>query len=253
MGALIQTKGTQRLAHLFNNRFDAGSIGRTRDVQNSSGTPLKTAFATLSNLLTISDTFIAQYATAAHWVPNGRDVLYPSATLIAVAVAGNKITFDDPAAGWPSLIANGISAADLKHSGGVPQRAIVTNVDHANPSAGKTTVTFSLAVTAQVNDPISFCPVKHQNLVRRWRHYLGNELDASNHARIQNAVLTALTDNSVTSVTFQAIENTTQSALVETILATTNADDENLDPTHKSLFIALLTARTNAPDPVDNP
>ena len=44
MGALIQTKGTQRLAHLFNNRFDAGSIGRTRDVQNSSGTPLKTAF-----------------------------------------------------------------------------------------------------------------------------------------------------------------------------------------------------------------
>ena len=38
MGALIQTKGTQRLARLFNNRFDKGSIDQTRNVQTSSGT-----------------------------------------------------------------------------------------------------------------------------------------------------------------------------------------------------------------------
>jgi hypothetical protein len=43
MGSLIQTKGTQRLARLFNNRFDKGSIGQTRQVKNSSGTLLQTA------------------------------------------------------------------------------------------------------------------------------------------------------------------------------------------------------------------
>jgi len=249
LGGLIQTKGTQRLARLFNNRFDNGSIGQTRAVQNSSNTLLKVAFATLPNLLAISDNFIAQYSSAAHWVPNGRDVLYPAATLVAVAVAGRDITFKDPPGGWPTLIANGISAGDLNHSAGIPKGATVTNVV---PHAGQTTVTFSVPVTAQVSDRISFCPVKHQNLVKRWRYYLGIELDPSNHTLIQKAVLTALTDLSVTSVTFQALESTTQSALIETILATTDADDDNLDPTHKSLFIALLTARTNAPDPIDD-
>ena len=46
MGALIQTKGTQRLAHLFNNRFDAGLY---RPYSRRSEIPLvltlKTAFA----------------------------------------------------------------------------------------------------------------------------------------------------------------------------------------------------------------
>jgi len=40
---------------------------------------------------------------------------------------------------------------------------------------------------------------------------------------------------------------------VETIFATTDDEDDNLDPTHKSLFVALMTARTNAPDTVDDP
>jgi hypothetical protein len=88
MGALIQTKGTQRLARLFNNRFDTDSIDQTRNVQNSSGT-LQAAFATLPNLLAISDNFIAQNATA-QWVPKVKDVLYPSATLVAVAVSGKR-------------------------------------------------------------------------------------------------------------------------------------------------------------------
>ena len=252
MGGLIQTKGTQRLAHLFNNRFDTGSIVQTRAVKNSSGTSLQGAFASLPDLRSISDNFIAQFASN-NWVPNIRDVLYPSATLVAVAVSGSDVTFRDPAAGWPPLIANGISAADLDHPVGVPKGAIVTRVAHGNPSAGQTKVTFSIPVTAQVNDRISFCPVKHQNLVRRWRYYLGNELYASNHTAIQSAVLTALTDSSVSSVFFQAIESATQTVFIETIFATTGADDDNLDPRHKSLFVALMTARTNAPDPVDDP
>ena len=213
---------------------------------------LQGAFATLPDLLTISDAFIAQNASA-NWVPNVRDVLYPAATLVAVKVAQKKITFKDPDAGWPPLIANGISAANLDRPGGVPKGAVVTNVA-PGPALGQTTVTFSVLVTAtQVGDHISFCPLKHQNLVRRWRYYLGNELAAPNHTRIQAAVLTALTDNTVTSASFQAIENSTQTVYVETIFATTDADDDDLDPTHKSLFVALVTARTNAPDPVDDP
>ena len=251
MGALIQTKGTQRLARLFNNRFDTDSIDQTRNVQNSSGT-LQAAFATLPDLLTISDNFIAQNATT-QWVPNVRDVLYPAATLVAVAVSGKKITFIDPAPDWPPLIANGISAADLDLPLGVPKGAIVTNVARGSPAAGKTTVTFSLSVTAEKGHRISFCPLKHQNLVRRWRFYLKSDLGASNHTRIQAAVLTALTDPSVTSARFQAVENNTQTVFVETIFATTDDEDDNLDPTHKSLFVALMTARTNAPDTVDDP
>jgi hypothetical protein len=258
MGSLIQTKGTQRLAHLFNNRFDTGSIAQTRAVKNASGTSLQGAFAGLPDLRSISDIFIAQFASN-HWVPNVRDVLYPAATLIAVtiapgAVAGTTdVTFNDPSAGWPLLIANGISAADLDHPVGVPKGATVINVARGNPVAGQTKVTFNAVVTAQVTDRISFCPVKHQNLVRRWRYYLENELVGSNHTAIQSAALTALTDLSVTSVRFQAVESSTQTVFVETIFATTDADDDNLDPTHKSLFVALMTARTKAPDPVDDP
>jgi hypothetical protein len=258
MGGLIQTKGTQRLAKLFNNRFDTGSIPQTRAVENSSGTLLKTAFATLPDLRTISDNFIAQNANSnnAKWVPQVRDVLYPAATLVAVTVAGNDITFKNPAGGWPPLIAISatITAADLDRPGGVQKGATVTNVTNASPvPAGHTKVTFSLAVTAQAGDRISFCPLKHQNLVRRWRYYLGTELDPSNNTQIQSAVLTALTDPSVTSASFQAVENTTQKVFVETIFSTTGPEDENLDTTHKRLFIALMTARMNPPDPIDDP
>jgi hypothetical protein len=257
MGSLIQTKGTQRLTHLFNNRFDKGSIGTTQAVTNSSGATLQAAFATLPDLLTISDNFIAQYASAdVTWVPKRRDVLYPSATLVAVAVAGASITFTDPVPPWPPLIANSISAADLDRPGGVPKGATVNNVAHNNPVAGQTTVTFAVpagsAINAQVGDRISFCPLKHQNLVRRWRHYLANELLGFNHSAIQGAVLNALTPPAVTSVTFQAIEDTVQAVRIETIPGTTDDEDSNIDPTRKSLFISLMTARTNAPDPIDS-
>jgi hypothetical protein len=255
MGALIQTKGTQRLTHLFNNRFDKGSIDRTRAVVTNSGITLQAAFANFSDLLTISDQFIAQNANtnSNNWVLKGRDVLYPAATLIAVAVSGSDITFKDPALGCPDLIANNISAADLDLPLGVPRGAKVKNVSH-NTAANQTTVTFDSPVAAQVGDRISFCPVKHQNLVRRWRYYLATELIGSNHSAIQGGVLTALTGNSVTRVEFQAIEDATQAVHVETIPGTTDDDDSNIDPTHKSLSIVLMTVRTNnTADPVDAP
>ncbi len=259
MGALIQTKGTQRLAHLFRNRFDSNSINRTRTVATNSGITLSAAFASMPDLLTISDTFIAQNANSNitnFWVPKGRDVLYPAATLIAVAVSGNNITFNDPAPGCPELVANTNSAADLDLPLGVPKGATVSNVAHGSPAAGQTTVTFNppagTSVTARVGDRISFCPPRHQNLVRRWRYYLINELLGSNHSAIQGAILNALTGNAVTEVDFQAVEDVTQAVRVETIPGTTDDDDTNIDPAHKSLSIVLFTARTNnTSDPLD--
>src|SRR5262249_6169164 len=144
--------------------------------------------------------FIAQYASA-NWVPNGRDVLYPAVTLVAQAVpaAGNQITFSNPNPGWPPTIVLGVSAANLDRPPGIgiPKGATVTAIALATPAAGQTTVTFSSPVTVQVNDRISFCLKKHQNLVRRWRYFLAHDLQPSNHSLIQSAVLSALTDTSV--------------------------------------------------------
>jgi hypothetical protein len=267
MGALIQTKGTQRLARFFNNqRFDAGSIPRTRNVQNlisGTGTSLSSAFAAAFDstpLLTISDNFIAQYATAnATWVPRGLDVLYPAATLVAAqAAVGNQIIFNNPNPGWPASIAVGggvpiISASNLDRPLGIPKGATVTAIALATPAAGQTTVTFSCAaVTAAQNDRISFCSPKHQNLVRRWRHFLAHDLQPSNHSLIQSAVLSALTDTSVASATFQTIEHYDQRVLTNTEFQTTNADDDNLSTATKYIQVALITPRTTAPDALDD-
>ena len=84
MGGLINTKGTQRLAKLFNNRFLP--LSDARPWKNNIGgvqTTLPAAFRNPgADLLTLSDSFIAQYATAnATWLNNGNDLLYPSATM----------------------------------------------------------------------------------------------------------------------------------------------------------------------------
>src|SRR3954466_15898350 len=82
MGALIQTKGTQRLARHFNDRFDTGSIDATRAVVNGMSRTLRSAFADGSlDLLAISDMFIAQNGGTG-WPSDGNDFLYPSATMV---------------------------------------------------------------------------------------------------------------------------------------------------------------------------
>src|SRR6516164_8441550 len=93
MGSLIQTKGTQRLAKLFNNCFDdsATGIGLARTLTSSSGL-LPDAFAASVTLDTISDNFIAQHAVAGSWAADLNDILYPSATLTAsAATAGTNV------------------------------------------------------------------------------------------------------------------------------------------------------------------
>ena len=84
MGALINTKGTQRLAKLFNNRFSPLSAARVwTNIIGGVQTTLPAAFRNPgADLLTLSDSFIAQYATGnATWLNSGNDLLYPSATM----------------------------------------------------------------------------------------------------------------------------------------------------------------------------
>src|SRR6478672_6899593 len=100
MGALIQTKGTQRLAKLLNNRFDDSGTGIdfARTVKSSSGSLLD-AFANAQlDLLTVSDMFIAQNAVSGSWTTDLNDFLYPSATLKAASAvtANNVLTFTLP-------------------------------------------------------------------------------------------------------------------------------------------------------------
>src|SRR6202000_748591 len=93
---------------------------------------------------------------------------------------------------------------------------------------------------------ISFTNVNHQNLLRRWRYYLAIDLAPSNHSRIQSAVLAALFDTSVTSVTFQTIEDIAQIVLVNTEYPTGDAEDSNLVTANKYMSVALITPRTSA-------
>ena len=100
MGGLIQTKGTQRLAKLFNGCFDDSVTGITLARTLTSSTGLLTdAFAAANvNLDFISDNFIAQHASAGSWIADLNDVLYPSATLTAslATVGANVLNFTLP-------------------------------------------------------------------------------------------------------------------------------------------------------------
>ncbi len=262
MGALIQTKGTQRLANFFNKqRFDANSIVRTRNLQNNIAginTLLRDAFASALDktpILTISDAFIAQNAGPT-WFANGRDALYPATTLVAQAVpAPNQITFNNPAPGWPNSIplnvaSPTITAQNLER----PTIQRGTTVTMVTPAGAQTTVTFSNNVNAAVaaGERVSFTNVNHQNLVRRWRYFLQFDLAPFNHSRIQSAVLAALFDPSVASMNFQTIEDIAQGVLVNTEYPTSgDPDDSSLVTANKYIAVALVTPRTTAPDPLD--
>jgi hypothetical protein len=262
MGALIQTKGTQRLANFFNRqRFDANSIIRTRNLQNNIAgaiTLLRDAFASALDktpLLTVSDAFIAQNAGPT-WFANGRDALYPATTLVAQAIpAANQVTFNNPVPGWPNSIplnvaSPTITAQNLER----PSIQRGTTVTMVTPAGNQTTVTFSNNVNAAVaaGERVSFTNVNHQNLVRRWRYFLQVDLAPSNHSRIQTAVLAALFDPSVASMSFQAIEDIAQEVLVNTEYPTTgDAEDSNLVTANKYISLALITPRTSAQDPLD--
>jgi hypothetical protein len=258
MGGLINTKGTRRLAKLFNNRFNP--LATARSWTNSNGVTLQTAFRNSStDLLALSDGFIAQFATAnATWVNTGNDLLYPSATMtvdVLPAVGSlNVIGFRLPPG--RSTIPGHItgpnpSVRNLDNRRTFPAGTNVTGVSAVVGGAGGTfTVTFNnppnLANLAR-GDRISFGLGGHGQLVRRWRWYLAHDLLPDNHAAIRSAISSALDDNDFTQVTFQTIEDT-QRVFVVPERQTDNNDE--FDGTFV-MNIILLTQQTTAPDPID--
>jgi hypothetical protein len=260
MGALIQTKGTRRLAKLFNNRFDPLSVARgwTNDIGGVQ-TTLPAAFRNPgANLLTLSDSFIAQHATAnATWLNNGNDLLYPSATMavdvLPNAANPNVIGFRLPPgrATIPGHIQPNASARNLDNRRTFPAGTVVQAVSAVTGGAGGTfTVTFSqnpnLANLARL-DRITFGLQRHGQLVRRWRWYLAHDLQPGNHAAIRSAISSALDDKDFIRIVFQSIEEA-QDVLVSVEGQTDNNDE--FDGTFIT-YIVLLTAPTTAPDPID--
>jgi hypothetical protein len=264
MGGLINTKGTQRLSKLFNNRFSPLSAARVwANTIGGVQTPLPAAFRNPgANLLTLSDNFIAQYATAnATWLNSGNDLLYPSATMtvdvLPTAGSLNVIGFKLPPgrSTIPALIlqTNPVpSFRNLDNRRTFPDGTTISAVSGVTGGAGGTfTVTFTqnpILANLALSDRISFGAAKHWQLVRRWRWYLANDLRPENHAAIRSAISSALDDGDFTQITFQAIEHT-QGVLTGVQRQTDNNNDE-FDNTF-IMNIVLLTQQTTAPDPLD--
>lgn len=268
MGGLIQTKGTQRLQRLFNDRFDgsAPGIAAARNVA-SSVCSLRAAFQDKSlDLLEISEKFIADNAVAATWPADMNDFLYPSATLKAIAnqagAAPNVVTFAFPSGFGPAMptpsptvkcaIVAGSAVCGIDNKS-IPKGAVVGAV--TAPIAGnKFSVTLvdrdsgaNVPVTVAVGDKISFARGKHERLVRRWRWYLQFDLKKENHDAIRQAISIALEDTTFGRVNFQTVEDT-QRVLV-TPRPKLNPNDELDDEMH--MDILLLTQSTTAPFKLD--
>jgi hypothetical protein len=267
MGALIQTKGTQRLANLFNTVFL--DLRETRDWRNENGDGFSELFSNSNNSLReLSDEFIAQVAVPRgggapfRWPNNnGNDILYPSATmnLTAVGAGGvaNRMTFTLPAgiAARPSFIANGALIRALERKKALPRGTVAANV--TNPAAAGGTFTVdaqnppgtALPVPANaVGTKISFASGRHGQLVRRWRWYLDNDLQDENHAAIRRAILRAIDDDEFRSITFQTIEDT-QKVLIQVRNGLDGGGDNLTDILH--MDILLMSQQTTAPDVLD--
>jgi hypothetical protein len=207
------------------------------------------------NLLQISDSFIAQNATAGigNWPNDGNDILYPSATMTTTAAANavNVLPFRLPAgfAALPAqtdiIVGAGVISLDSRTS--IPKGTTVTAV--GAPAAGALNVTLSANVqSVQQGERINFITGHYQRLVRRWRWYLQRDLTTTNSATIQNAISLALDDSDFQSVTFQVIEGTTQTVYV----ITEQLLDANFEFANKFIqHIILVTQATTAPDPID--
>jgi hypothetical protein len=254
MGALIQTKGTQRLAKLFNQRFDGSTTGLSlaQTVQNSSGLTLAAAFGTPANdLLVISDSFIAQNA-GQNWPADGDDLLYPGATLALSADAqanATQLSFQVPGTAIPASIGAGSAISSIITRGAIPHGTIIPKNAPPALNGNVLTVTISNPLPAKVlkGEMICFSQGKNEQLVRRWRWYLAHDLQAGNHLQIQRAIYNALVPaNNCTKISFQTIEDT-QRVLVNVQPLTTQGE---FDGTYK-LDIILMTQQTTAPDQLD--
>ncbi|WP_156927946.1 hypothetical protein [Bradyrhizobium sp. Tv2a-2] len=258
MGGLINTKGTQRLAEWFNTTFDDSATGLSfaRTVTNGSDTLLQAFKKPGNSLLDISDAFIAQQQHAGGaWPVGGNDVLYPSATMQITSVlpgGTNVLRFTLPAgiAARPTFIAAGSAVSCTIKTGRKKMlRGTTVNTVTAPTGPGGTfDVTLSNNTTAVANDYVSFAVGSHQQLIRRWRWYLKNDLRAENDATIKQAIFSALADTDFKKITFQAIEDTQQKVITNTETRL-GADLEFDDAYH--LHVVLMTQPTTAPDPLD--
>jgi hypothetical protein len=258
MGALIQTKGTQRLSRLLNNRFDDSStgIGFARLTARSSVCSLADAFADPTlDLLDISDRFIAQNAVSGAWPADGNDYLYPGATLSTTNTGStptNVVNFTLPTgfAALPSAILANAPVTTLQ-SRRIPKGTVVGAVSAV--AAGKFNVTLVDKTGAPVNvvlntgEMVSFSKNKNGQLIRRWRWYLGRDLKPENHSAIRIAISSALSDTSFTKILFQTVEDV-QRVLI-TPQSKLNANDELDDDMY--MHVLLLTLSTTAPDKLD--
>jgi hypothetical protein len=264
LGGLINTKGTQRLANLFNNRFSNLNAARKWTSTGVVTVP-KTFAGTLGdafdkdgfNLLRISDSFIAQNASSGAnlWPADGNDILYPGATMITTAASNNtSLSFNLPAqitalsAG--TMIVKGASVISVDKRGSIPKDTIVAAapvVTAGSPATLAVTLSQS-ASNVKSGERICFITGAHQRLVRRWRWYLTHDLKSENDGAIQDAISAALDDADFQSITFQAIEDTQR--------VVTNIEQQ-MDASNISfinsfiLHLVLLTQKTTAPDPLD--
>ncbi len=255
MGALIQTKGTQKLAKWLNNRFDPNGIIVLRKTQSTGGAYsglLSNAFKIGNSLWQISDAFTAQYATnatggTATWPADGNDILYPSATMIPTNTGVSTSTLKFSLVGQakkPDFIVPNATVTDLTTRGNVPSG---TKVSTVTAVAGGFEVGLPTAVTIAPGDMISFADGNHERLVRRWRWYLQHDLTAENQTAIRDAIFTALDDTSFKRINFQTVEDT-QRVIVTTQQRLNNNDE--LDD-FMLMFILLMTQSTTAPEKVD--
>ena len=268
MGALIQTKGTQRLAKWFNDVFSHDpnlvvGLNLARRIRTAGGETLTQSFKKVTNSLwEISDTFIAQNATppnlvpiATTWPRGGNDVLYPSATMtVETAVSLTVLRFRLPAgvSTIPTFIEAGAAVSYLKGGRKKVQRGTIVTATPIAPSApgGTFDVTLSRPLNsgAAVGDHVVFAKGKHQQLVRRWRWYLKNDLRPENDSAIRQAILSALEDVDCRKIAFQAIEDT-QRVITRTETLLDDVDLEFGD--EYNLHLVLMTEQTTAPDPLD--
>jgi hypothetical protein len=257
MGGLINTKGTQRLANLFNSRFADLKAAR-KWTSTKTGATLSDAFDKSGfDLLKISDLFIAQYAsaTANLWPADGNDILYPGATMIATAASNTtSLTFNLPtginALPAASMIKKDASVISLDKRASIKKDTIVASAPVVAAGAPSTmTITLDKAANnVSAGDRICFISGTHQRLVRRWRWYLTHDLKPENDSAIKNAISNALDDPDFQSITFQAIEDTQH--VVTNIER--QMDTDNLAFIDSFiLHIILLTHQTTAPDPLD--
>jgi hypothetical protein len=267
MGSLIQTKGTQRLANLFNSLFNDSGTGlqaarnATNLLPGGATTSLSAAFgATAGDLLSISDAFVAQFA-GANWpaINPGDDLLYPGATLQATNVANNVVTFRLPNGvnTVPTSIAKNSAVCCLDRRKALPHG---TQADTPSAVAGGAGGTFTVALldkggTALPNakvkinapDKICFTTGAHDNLVRRWRWYLQYDLKLENHTSIKRAISAALGDTTFQKITFQTLEDRQRVLTTPTTLLDGDQEFGN----SYIMQIILFTEPTTAPDPLD--